>query len=394
MATNWGDDDNETLVRLHKEGRSAIEIAGAIGRSYESVRGRLRFLGLALNPVKRGPKPRAVDIAPQEKQALHAASTDAQLRELKEQLRELKAEKELAAIGTGLGRMPVESHAEPPETPEAMWKHAEDDSARRIKFYEDRTKFSIDFDKTDAHKPVAVSFISDQHISPGNIIDFKRMREDAELIAQVPGCYAILGGDGVDNHIAIRSAGLAARSQPAEQWQLYEWYLSLFAPKILAMISGNHDAWTDQIAGIDMVAELARKQRLCYSPAEAFIYSTLGDVPYTIACRHQFNMGSRFNLLHCVKQWLRLGEEPFDIGTICHEHEAAAESFNFHGKERWGFRPGAYQIGSSYVRQYGWNKTKPTCPTAVIYPHEREIVGFRDLRPALRFLEAERARFK
>lgn len=382
---SWADDEAETLKRMHAGGSSANEIAAAIGRTYDSVRGHMRFYGLTMNPDKRGPRPKHVEIEHEERTALRESALEAKVRSLEEKL---------CAQATGLGRMPVESHAEPPETPESMWKHAEEDSARRIKFYEDRTKFSIDFDKTDANKPVAVSFISDQHISPGNIIDFRRMREDAQLIAQVPGCYAILGGDGVDNHIAIRSAGLAARSQPAEQWQLYEWYLSLFAPKILAMISGNHDAWTDQIAGIDMVAELARKQRLCYSPAEAFIYSTLGGVPYTIACRHQFNMGSRFNLLHGVKQWLRLGEEPFDIGTICHEHEAAAESFNFHGKERWGFRPGAYQIGSSYVRQYGWNKTKPTCPTAVIYPHEREIVGFRDLRPALRFLEAERARYK
>jgi predicted MPP superfamily phosphohydrolase len=63
-------------------------------------------------------------------------------------------------------------------------------------------------------KPVAISFISDQHIAPGSPVDMKRMREDAEIVASTRGMFAILGGDGVDNPIKHRHAIINATSTP------------------------------------------------------------------------------------------------------------------------------------------------------------------------------------
>jgi hypothetical protein len=187
-----------------------------------------------------------------------------------------------------------------------------------------------------------------------------------------------------------RSAMLAARSQPSDQWQLYDYYLSIFASKIIALISGNHDNFTDQMAGLDMVAWISKQRRLCYAPDEARIDLTVGKVLYRLAVRHQYRFNSSLNLLHTVKRWWAHGEAEFDIGTICHHHESAVESFTFHGLERWGCRPGAYQITSAYSRQYGFNATEPKCPSFILYPDERRILGFVDIRGALKTLKAER----
>jgi hypothetical protein len=267
------------------------------------------------------------------------------------------------------------------------WLTAEEDNDSRIEKARTQSKFTADL---PPDKPVAIAFISDQHISTGNVIDLKRMRADAELIANTDGVYAVLGGDGVDNHIKHRAAVLAARSQPDDQWRMFSWYLGIMAKRILVVISGNHDAWTNQIGGVDMVHLLADQHKLHYAPDEARVNVMLGPQEYRLAVRHQYRFNSSLNLCHTVKQWWRMGEEPFDIGTICHHHEAAIESFEAHDKECWACRPGAYQITSGHSRQYGFNMTKPTCPTFVVYPDRREIVGFRDLRPALRLLEAER----
>ena len=275
--------------------------------------------------------------------------------------------------------------AEPIET-ESLWNLAEEENNRWIERAKLRSHFTW---KLNVDHPIAIAFSSDQHIAPRNTIDLKRMREDAELIRDTPHLYAILGGDGVDNHIKHSTAILAARSQPDEQWKLYNYYLQVLAPKIGVVISGNHDHWTNQVSGIDMVKQLCDKNKLQYAPHEARVKVQLPGVEYDVAVRHQYRFNSGMNLCHTVKQWYRFGEQPFDIGVICHHHEAAVESFRAHGKERWAARPGSYQVSSDYMLQYGFPRAVPTCPTFVIYPHERQIIGFSNVHTAVKLLQAE-----
>jgi len=236
-------------------------------------------------------------------------------------------------------------------------------------------------------QPVAIAFVSDQHISRGPV-DLQSMREDAECIASSDRMYAVLGGDGIDNHIKHRAAVLMATSVPDEQWRLFDYYLQILGDSILAVIDGNHDKWSLQYAGIDMVRWLAEQRKVCYSPDEAFIDCEVGNQKYIIAIRHQFNMNSRYNNTHSVKQWFRFGDVPFDVGVIGHHHEHAQESCVLHGKRRWLARPGSYQVMSGYSRQYGFAATQPTSPTVVLLPDRREMIGFDTCQQAKMFLEA------
>ena len=270
---------------------------------------------------------------------------------------------------------------------DALWGLAETASEKKLKKIERQGVFDI---HCDTDQPIAISFISDQHIAPNSSCDFVRMRADAELIRETDGLYACLAGDGVDNHIKHCAAIIAAQSTPDEQWMLFDWYLKLFAEKILVMICGNHDAWTAQVGGTDMLKHIADNNKLHYSPHAAFINLTLGSQEYHVAFRHQYRFNSTLNQTHCVKQWYRMGEQPFDIGVIGHHHEAAIEAFQAHGSVRWAARPGAYQIQSAYSHQYGFNKAKPTCPTFILFPDKREIIGFWDVRHAVVMLNALR----
>lgn len=188
-----------------------------------------------------------------------------------------------------------------------------------------------------------------------------------------------------------RAAVLAARSTPDDQYELFEWYLAIFAERILAVISGNHDAWTNQIAGVDVIARICQGMRLCYAPDEAMLDLDVGNIRYKVGVRHQYRMNSSYNETHAVKQWWRMGNGDWDIGCIGHNHVSAIEPFWGHDREIWACRPGSYQITSAYSRQYGYNPTKPRCPTFIVYPDRKEIVGFHDLRQAVRMLKAERA---
>lgn len=269
---------------------------------------------------------------------------------------------------------------------EEVWKTYEEHNEKKIARHKNDGRYIANF----PDEVIAVSFISDQHIAGNNIVALKRMREDAELIANTPGLYACLGGDSIDNHIKHRAAILSARTTPGDQYELFDYYLSLFADSVLGVITGNHDDWTPQVAGTDVIASICAKHGIACSSDEARILAYVGETEYKLAWRHKYRFSSSMNQTHSPKQWFRFGPEPFDIGVVCHHHETAIEASLMHGKQVWTCRPGSYQINSAYGRQGGYNDSLPACPTFILYPAERRIVGFADVRDAISTLSAER----
>lgn len=235
-------------------------------------------------------------------------------------------------------------------------------------------------------RPIALTFISDQHLSTSGAVDVRRAMEDAETVQQTPGLYAILGGDGVDNHIKHRAALVAKASTPTDEWRLYDYYLRTLGHKALAVISGNHDDWTRDFSGVDMVARLASAQKIHYAPDELVMTVQIVGKDgterqaYTAKIRHQYRYNSSLNLGHTVKRMYDMGSDPFDIGVVCHNHAAHIETFDRHGLTRYALRPGSYQIQTAHGRRYGYADGYPTCPGVVLWPDERRIEPFEDLR--------------
>tara|TARA_R100000152_G_C6763643_1_gene188097 strand:+ start:569 stop:1597 length:1029 start_codon:yes stop_codon:yes gene_type:complete len=273
-----------------------------------------------------------------------------------------------------------------PSPPEDVWKAYEQRNEQKIARHKAEGRYIAEF----PNEVIAVSFISDQHIAGNHICDLKRMREDAELIANTPGLYACLGGDSIDNHIKHRAAILAARTTPGDQYELFDHYLSLFSDSILGVITGNHDDWSPQVAGVDVIASICQQHGIACSSDEARVTAKVGDTEYRLAWRHKYRFSSSMNQTHSPKQWYRFGPEPFDIGCVCHHHETAIEASLMHGKQVWVCRPGSYQINSAYGRQGGYNDSLPACPTFVLFPDTRRIIGFADVRDAVITLNAER----
>lgn len=248
-------------------------------------------------------------------------------------------------------------------------------------------------------KPVGIAFASDQHLSTDAPIDVAKAFADARVIQQEPGLFCVLGGDGVDNHIKHRAALVGKRSAPADEWRLYDHYIQTLGLKVIAVISGNHDDWTRDFSGVDMVANLAARRKVHYSPDEVVLTvdlapdATSEGVEYTAKMRHQYRFNSALNVGHTVKRMYDMGGDVFDVGVVCHNHEAHVESFERHGQTRWALRPGSYQIQTSHGRRYGYNESTPTCPVAVFWPDEKRVVCFQDLREGVMHLRAARAEY-
>lgn len=270
------------------------------------------------------------------------------------------------------------------EPVEQMWAREEQRGEWAIK----KAKVAANFRFRAPGQHMLLAFVSDMHIAPGTVIDFKRMREDAELIRDTPNCWCVLCGDQVDNHIKHRAAVLSARSQPSDQYRLFEHYLSILGNKCLVIISGNHDNWTNQMAGFDALGRIARDNRVFYSPDEAWLDIEVGQQKYVVGMRHQYKYNSGFNQTHANKQWLRMGEREFDIGVIGHHHEHALEQFIYRGRFRWAARPGSYQITTAYSREYGFNQSIPTTPCFLLHGDEHDITGWKSVRAMSRSLGA------
>ncbi len=362
----WTPEEDEQLRIILGQGMNYQVAAEELGRTYNSCRERSRLL--RINPGKSASTPVRSAIPVDEKEKLLAENAALRL-----QLAETQSEK-----NTGYS---IDKYNDP-ETPEEKWKRAEEENSHRIEIAKQKRDFTVNFDDDW----VIVVAMSDLHIAPGTPVDMRRMREDAELIRKTDRCFCVCGGDVIDNHIKHRSAVMAARSQPNDQWQHFEYLLEIMAPKLVCVVAGNHDLWSDQIGGVDVLGRILQNHKQTgYSNNEARIEMRVGSQKYDLAMRHQYRMNSSFNQTHAVKQWLRNGEQDFDIGIVGHHHEAAIENFIYKGSMRWAARPGAYQITSSYSAQYGWNDAIPTCPAFVLNGNQRKIYGFPDLRDALEF---------
>lgn len=380
MSMRWPAERVSRLRELHAAGKTNEQIAHEMGLSYHQVQSKLKRVQVEDELATNRGATTGAQTA--EIGAFRKSALESRVEELTRQLHKLKSDTEPRRLEVVGSFSPTFS----PTSPHELWVAAESICDKAVEGAKASGQFKLSMDDG----PIAVAFIGDQHIAPGAAVDMRRMREDAELVRDTDGLYCVLGGDACDNHIKHRSAVLSATSTPHEQWILFEYYLGIIAEKLIAMISGNHDSFTDQIAGIDMLALIAGRQRICYAPDEARIDLTLGGQLYQLAARHQGRFNSSFNLSHAVKQWWRLGERCFDIGCQFHYHESTIEPFMGHGMERWAARGGSYQLVTSYSRQYGHNMARPICPTFVIYPHERRIEGFHDVRRCLNFLKAER----
>lgn len=285
------------------------------------------------------------------------------------------------------------SHVPPivsiPETaarlpPADLWRKVEETTDRDVARHQ--TERLVDIVVPDT-RPIGLTFASDQHIRQSGPIMIRRMREDAELVAITDGLYAALAGDGVDNHIKHREAMANGGDKPKDSWKLYDHYLGMFGEhKILALVSGNHDDWTRDFTGIDQVQRLAENRRVFYAPDEALLRFRVGDQFYHVLMRHQYRYNSTFNLGHTVKRLWEMGNDDFDIGVLGHHHEPACEPFVKHGMRRYAIRPGSYQFTSTFSRRKGFVHSYPTCPTVILWPDRRQLVGFWDVWEAASYL--------
>ena len=271
---------------------------------------------------------------------------------------------------------------------EDIWAAVEKVTAEAIITNQDSRWSEVRFHKDGW---IGIAFASDQHIG-GKFTDHERMREDAELIRDTDGLYVIHGGDFVDNYIAANKHSPANKQtiRPSQQWQMCKHYLNMFDDKIVGIVAGNHDLWTDMMVDFDPLKGIAEDVGCLYHTNELNIRALVGEQAYHICIRHQRRGNSQVHAGQVVKKMWLDGESDFDIGVVGHTHTPVIENFLRHGLERWAVRPGSYKIIDGWAEGLGFSRDRSSCPMVILSPDKRQILAFPDLRTGIKTLEVLR----
>jgi len=136
--------------------------------------------------------------------------------------------------------------------------------------------------------------ISDSHI--GDDYNEKLLRDTIEYVRITPNAYTILNGDMLNNALKTSVSDIySAIIQPEEQ---IEKLVELFMPikeKILAVLSGNHEARTYKATGIDIVKNFCYRLGIVdkYSSGNFMLFISFG-LPFISRPnrRHTFSLYS------------------------------------------------------------------------------------------------------
>ncbi len=236
-------------------------------------------------------------------------------------------------------------------------------------------------------RPLALAFLFDQHISANNHeIVFK----DAQTIARTDGLFAVIGGDVIDNQIKYSPQNTA--STPMQELSILKQYVATLGQKLLAIVSGNHDLWTYDMAGIDLLSVLFHDSSVFYARYAVYISIDVLGATYMVGVRHHYPGGGRDTPALGIKRWIRDCEHDLDVAVAGHRHVPAVEYFHWRGKWRVAVRAGSYQRVTDHAARNGFDTVAKSAPVVIFPGRGRMPVVYTDITDdAIRHLQVLRA---
>ena len=238
-------------------------------------------------------------------------------------------------------------------TADELWADAEKAQARSEAIAAKRARQRIVIPKPS--QPFALAYLSDMHIGNAGT-DYTAIRHDAEVIASTPRLWCGYHGDGVDNWIVGKLAGLQRdQALPFDaEVQLFTTWIEKVGPKLLWAVAGNHDNWTRKLSGFDRVREALRGVRVLYDPHEVVFTLEAGQRRIVYKVRHKWRYGSVFNVTHGIEAGWQRGDSDFDVGLGGHTHiGTVCRPFFRHRRERQAVLIGTYHVRGEYGRELG-----------------------------------------
>lgn len=245
-------------------------------------------------------------------------------------------------------------------------------------------------------KPFAVAFSADWHLGSAGV-DYATFLDHVRLILETPNLFVGTVGDLVDNFVKSRmkSAMLHALFGPQEQYDVVREIFRMLGDKMLWHADGNHDAWTDDESGVNMLGMMLSEAvaNVPYLPYGGGINLVVNDgkVVYRIFAKHKYRFNSSFNATHGNKRMHEL-ESPYDVGVTAHTHNPSVEHTHrwngVYGKDIIHIVCGTYKVSDPYAAANGYGQSSwIAVPVVVFYPDEKRMIPFYHLEDAVEILK-------
>lgn len=239
----------------------------------------------------------------------------------------------------------------------------------------------------------------DPHIDDDGC-DWPTLQHHLDLVDRTEGLFAINSGDSQNNWVGRLARLYANQSTTAsDAVRLVEWLIGRV--KWLAIIGGNHDAWSG--AG-DPVRWFARNAGSLYEwHGLRLALQSPNGCEIRLNARHDFAGTSQWNGAHAPAKAARMGWNRDHLYTCGHRHAAAYNMLVFDNGAHvaHAIRVGTYKVYDDFAESKGFPRENlPACLT-VHNPNAKTAAGlvtvFWDVDEGadyLRFLRRPRVRVK
>jgi hypothetical protein len=228
-------------------------------------------------------------------------------------------------------------------------------------------------------EPIAIAFMGDVHL--GDLgTNYEQIRTDTKLIKETENLYLVCGGDYINNFIKRgKNYNEYEVVQPRVQWKLVEWFFRELEDSIIAIATGNHDAWTEELTQFDALYSIVKNMNFVYTKHGATLDIHLPGNSYKVMFKHNIRAGGGMNPTAAVKQMLRQDGNA-DIGALFDTHVGAVEEFILEGQWRVAVRTGSYKTQDHWGNAMGFaDDVIAAVPVVVLHPQKRYMIPVRSL---------------
>jgi len=237
--------------------------------------------------------------------------------------------------------------------------------------------------------PIGLAFMGDPHIDDDGT-DIDLLQSHVALFNKHEALLPLGIGDYSNNWVG-RLARLYGQQSlsAAEAWVLVEWLVH--AVDWLALVSGNHDAWSGDG---DPIKWMAKAARVRYESNGVRLGLTLPNGrDIRINARHDFRGKSFWNQAHGIGKAAQLGWRDH-ILTAGHTHVSGIQVVRdpMSGLISHCLRIGSYKLFDRYADELGLpNQTFAVCPVVIVRPQfadddNRLLTTFFEPETAAEFL--------
>jgi hypothetical protein len=246
--------------------------------------------------------------------------------------------------------------------------------------------------------PCAIAPFGDQHF--GGKVDYPKLFEDTQIVAETKNFFAGHMGDLVDNFI-IGKLQSVQKLQPTtfqQELRAATYWLQTIGPSLLFWLHGNHQNWTTKVSGADVWRErLSMYDCKClYDPHQIYFELEHCGKVYRVLARHKWKYSSIFNPTHGIEVGWERGGINFDIGIGAHTHIATlCREFIKEGNKHLALLLGTYKLRDEYARECGFpdHPIESRGSGAIIFLPDGRYHWVADIKTAAELLQFYQNRF-